>query len=89
MRFGKSLINFGSAKHTALGKVQPVFILYGFRQRKICADLRCLLVFAGLIELHCKSSRNVLSSSRKYTREILHSSRERDFYEQDSMLVPY
>ena len=32
---------------------------------------------------------NVLSSLRKYTREILHSSRERDFDEQDSMLVPY
>lgn len=52
---------------------------YCFRQRKICADLRCRLVSAGSIERHCKSSRNVLSSSRKYTREILHFLRERDF----------
>ena len=52
---------------------------YCFQQRKICANLRCPLVSAGLIELHCKSSRNVLSSSRKYTREILHFLRERDF----------
>lgn len=39
-------------------------------------------------ECHCKSFENVLSSSRKYTREILYFSRKGAFYEQDPMLVP-
>ena len=46
MRFGKSLINFSSVKHTALGKVQPVFVLHGFRQLQKTPEILGFRVFS-------------------------------------------